>query len=595
MGPTYDAAIGAQSVLARSAPVAPQPAAPEPSVASGLGEDKALRDLLGSAYDAALGAQSVLARSAPVAPQPAAPEPSVASELGEYEALRDLLGPAYDAAVGTEPALAPGAQRADEQVTAPAPRAARIAPLPQSSAPAAPYELPPEYYDRVPPTELGPSDWVPPPLPDEAYALSDQPPWAGDEPPLPEVVPPLTPADDWEAPWNHECVREPQVLAPQVGAGSAGHGGSRRLGASKPYQRRASERNPRLASGAAAPTARAASGRRAPRTAEPAVPLVKDLDEVSSSVGLHPYDPDALSGRRGRRGPEIKDLDGSASTVSMPYEQALSGYSIELDATGAGAPDAAPRRKGRGSKYRQKPQANSLDELSSSVTLPVGAQSAEHNEEPAASKRRSSRYSRRPKAPQVSSLDELSSSVTLPIGTHSDAPEIADAAAAAVSAAGADAPGAADGTDEVTLAYNEMIRLLTAREYSAYELTRKCAGRFAAAAVATALARCQEQGFQSDERYADLLVRHMRLALYGSYKLRLEAQRKGVDWHLVEAALASNELDWYELAYECLRKKYTAADLTDYKTRVKANGFLGRRGFETAEREYALARLARGE
>ena len=595
LGTAYDAAVGAHSVLAPSAPVAPQPAAPEPPVASGLGEDEALRDLLGSAYGAAMGAHSVLAPSAPVAPQPAAPEPSVASELGEDEALRDLLGPAYDAAVGTEPALAQGAQRADEQVTAPAPRAARIAPLPQSSAPAAPYELPPEYYDRVPPTELGPSDWVPPPLPDEAYALSDQPPWAGDEPPLPEVVPPLTPADDWEAPWNHECMREPQVLAPQVGAGSAGHGGSLRLGASKPYQRRASERNPRLASGAAAPTARAASGRRAPRTAEPAVSLVKDLDEVSSSVGLHPYDPDALSGRRGRRGPEIKDLDGSASTVSMPYEQALSGYSIELDATGAGAPDAAPRRKGRGSKSRQKPQANSLDELSSSVTLPVGAQSAEHNEEPAASKRRSSRYSRRPKAPQVSSLDELSSSVTLPIGTHSDAPEIADAAAAAVSAAGADALGAADGTDEVTLAYNEMIRLLTAREYSAYELTRKCAGRFAAAAVATALARCQEQGFQSDERYADLLVRHMRLALYGSYKLRLEAQRKGVDWHLVEAALASNELDWYELAYECLRKKYTAADLTDYKTRVKANGFLGRRGFETAEREYALARLARGE
>ena len=595
LGTAYDAAVGAHSVLAPSAPAALPPAAPEPPVASELGEDEALRDLLGSAYGAALGAQSVLARSAPVAPPPAAPEPPVASELGEDEALRDLLGPAYDAAVGTEPALAPGAQRADEQVTAPAPRAARIAPLPQSSAPAALYELPPEYYDRVPPTELGPSDWVPPPLPDEAYAFSDQPPWAGDEPPLPEVVPPLPPAEDWEAPWNHECVREPQVLAPQVGAGSAGHGGSLRLGASKPYQRRASERNPRLASGAAAPTARAASGRRAPRTAEPAVPLVKDLDEVSSSVGLHPYDPDALSGRRGRRGPEIKDLDGSASTVSMPYEQALSGYSIELDATGAGAPDAAPRRKGLGSKYRQKPQANSLDELSSSVTLPVGAQSAEHNEEPAASKRRSSRYSRRPKAPQVSSLDELSSSVTLPIGTHSDAPEIADAAAAAVSAAGADALGAADGTDEVTLAYNEMIRLLTAREYSAYELTRKCAGRFAAAAVATALARCQEQGFQSDERYADLLVRHMRLALYGSYKLRLEAQRKGVDWHLVEAALASNELDWYELAYECLRKKYTAADLTDYKTRVKANGFLGRRGFETAEREYALARLARGE
>ena len=214
----------------------------------------------------------------------------------------------------------------------------------------------------------------------------------------------------------------------------------------------------------------------------------------------------------------------------MPYEQALSGYSVELDATGAGAAESAPRGKRRGSQYRRVRQAPSLEDSASSVTLPLGAQSDEPHEEPAATKRRSSRYSRRPQAAQVSSLDELSSSVTLPLGACSvepDAPETNDSAVdASVSTVAQDAAG----SDEVTLAYNEMIRLLTAREYSAYELTRKCTGRFAPTAVAAALARCQEQGFQSDERYADLLVRHMRLALYGSYKLRLEAQRKGVDW-----------------------------------------------------------------
>ena len=543
---------------------------------------------------------------------PAEPERAVTPQVSfaehdalEDEALRALLGPAYDAAVGASPALAP-MPRSDtsEPQTARAPQAAPTSSLAQNLAVAA--SQPPEldaWVPPAPPEELSAADWVPPPLPDEAYASYDMPPWAGDEPPLPDEVPALAPAESWDAPWSHEC-EKPQTVAPAWSQVGASRGSSRRAGAiqARPLARGARGRTapsqgttpPR----ATPPRAMRAHGRSAAAAPEASVPYVKDLDEVSSSVGLHPYDPEALAGRRGRRGPEVKDLEGSASTVSMPYEQALSGYSVELDATGAGAAESTPRGKRCGSQYRRIRQAPSLEESASSVTLPLGAQSDELSEEPAATKRRNSRYSRRPQAAQVSSLDELSSSVTLPLGACPLEPDAPDTAVSAVDATvAAPAAGAQDaaGSDEVTLAYNEMIRLLTAREYSAYELTRKCTGRFAPAAVAAALARCQEQGFQSDERYADLWVRHMRLALYGSYKLRLEAQRKGVDWHLVETSLVKNELDWYELAYQCLCKKYSAADLSDYKTRVKANGFLGRRGFETAEREYALARLARGE
>ena len=593
LGPAYDVAVGESTSLDSSAPK------PAPTEESESNEDEALRDLLGPAYDAAVGESTLLDSSTPK------PAPTEAPSRNKDEALRDLLGPAYDAAVGASPALAP-MPRSDtsEPQTARAPQAAPTSSLAQNLAVAA--SQPPELDAWVPPSppeELSAADWVPPPLPDEAYASYDMPPWAGDEPPLPDEVPALAPAESWDAPWSHEC-EKPQTVAPAWSQVGASRGSSRRAGAiqARPLARGARGRTapsqgttpPR----ATPPRAMRAHGRSAAAAPEASVPYVKDLDEVSSSVGLHPYDPEALAGRRGRRGPEVKDLEGSASTVSMPYEQALSGYSVELDATGAGAAESAPRGKRCGSQYRRIRQAPSLEESASSVTLPLGAQSDELSEEPAATKRRNSRYSRRPQAAQVSSLDELSSSVTLPLGACPLEPDAPDTAVSAVDATvAAPAAGAQDaaGSDEVTLAYNEMIRLLTAREYSAYELTRKCTGRFAPAAVAAALARCQEQGFQSDERYADLLVRHMRLALYGSYKLRLEAQRKGVDWHLVEAALVKNELDWYELAYQCLRKKYSAADLSDYKTRVKANGFLGRRGFETAEREYALARLARGE
>ena len=594
LGPAYDAAVGAGTLLDSSAPKSAPSEAPEAN------EDEALRALLGPAYDAAVGESTLLDSSAPKSAPPEAPS------RNKDEALRDLLGPTYDAAVGASPALAP-MPRSDtsEPQTARAPQAAPTSSLAQNLAVAA--SQPPELDAWVPPSppeELSAADWVPPPLPDEAYASYDMPPWAGDEPPLPDEVPALAPAESWDAPWSHECAIEPQTPAPAWSQVGASRGSSRRAGAiqARPLARGARGRTapsqgttpPR----ATPPRAMRAHGRSAAAAPKASVPYVKDLDEVSSSVGLHPYDPEALAGRRGRRGPEVKDLEGSASTVSMPYEQALSGYSVELDATGAGAAESAPRGKRCGSQYRRIRQAPSLEESASSVTLPLGAQSDELSEEPAATKRRNSRYSRRPQAAQVSSLDELSSSVTLPLGACPLEPDAPDTAVSAVDATvAAPAAGAQDaaGSDEVTLAYNEMIRLLTAREYSAYELTRKCTGRFAPAAVAAALARCQEQGFQSDERYADLLVRHMRLALYGSYKLRLEAQRKGVDWHLVETALVKNELDWYELAYQCLCKKYSAADLSDYKTRVKANGFLGRRGFETAEREYALARLARGE
>ena len=588
LGPAYDAAVGESTALASSTPKSAPSEAPEAN------EDEALRDLLGPAYDAAVGESTLLDSSAPKSAPPEAPS------RNKDEALRDLLGPTYDAAVGASPALAP-MPRSDtsEPQTARAPQAAPTSSLAQNLAVAA--SQPPELDAWVPPSppeELSAADWVPPPLPDEAYASYDMPPWAGDEPPLPDEVPALAPAESWDAPWSHEC-EKPQTVAPAWSQVGASRGSSRRAGAiqARPLARGARGRTA-PSQGTTPPRAMRAHGRSAAAAPEASVPYVKDLDEVSSSVGLHPYDPEALAGRRGRRGPEVKDLEGSASTVSMPYEQALSGYSVELDATGAGAAESTPRGKRCGSQYRRIRQAPSLEESASSVTLPLGAQSDELSEEPAATKRRNSRYSRRPQAAQVSSLDELSSSVTLPLGACPLEPDAPDTAVSAVDATvAAPAAGAQDaaGSDEVTLAYNEMIRLLTAREYSAYELTRKCTGRFAPAAVAAALARCQEQGFQSDERYADLLVRHMRLALYGSYKLRLEAQRKGVDWHLVETALVSNELDWYELAYQCLCKKYSAADLSDYKTRVKANGFLGRRGFETAEREYALARLARGE
>lgn len=554
-------ALGAPVYLPESQPEPPEPAPPEVSFAQHDAlEDEALRALLGPAYAAAIGATAVLDHSA--APDPIKTQAKEGQSLVVAETSRSLE---TKGAVGQPLASAGPGRPLETKGAVGRPRVAaetsrsletkRAVGEPWVSA-GTDHSLETRRFAEPAASDTWDSPWggarelIPPPLPDEAYldpTASAVPPWLGAEPPMPDDLP--------------ETVEPPSVLPGPRG------------------QTRNGRRGGRLR-------------QRAPQAESPAS-YVKELNDVSSTVQLHPYDEVAPAGRgrRARRGPEVKDLDTAASTVSLPFSEATSGYSVELDATGASAAEVGTKGrygKKRGRRSSSSHSASSLDDLSAGVTLPLSGRAVETEPRGAPQPQRHSAR----RGASAASLDDITAGVTLPLRERAEESAAVVPAAGALAEAPAAAPAAAD---EVTLAYNEMIRLLTAREYSAAELTRKCRGRFAPEAVATALARCQAQGFQSDERYADLLVRHMRLALYGSYKLKLEAERKGVAWHLVEAALAANELDWFELAYECLAKKYRASDLADYKTKVKANAFLGRRGFATAEREYALARLERGE
>lgn len=142
--------------------------------------------------------------------------------------------------------------------------------------------------------------------------------------------------------------------------------------------------------------------------------------------------------------------------------------------------------------------------------------------------------------------------------------------------------------DSVEKAVNEMVRLLTGREYGAQELTEKCLLRFTPEAVAQALAICQERGYQSEERYGQMLVRHMEFSLYGPMKLQLEARRKKVSWELLQELSA--DVDWEQLAYEALVKKYGLTVL-DYPTQRKALAYVARRGFSSSCCLNALHRM----
>lgn len=142
---------------------------------------------------------------------------------------------------------------------------------------------------------------------------------------------------------------------------------------------------------------------------------------------------------------------------------------------------------------------------------------------------------------------------------------------------------------EPVQAYNYMIQLLTRREYSQAELRQKLQGRFSPEAIATALERCVEYGYQSDSRHAEMLVRHMEFSGYGPQKLWLESRRKGADSD--EIKRLSADVDWDEIAYQALTRKFTADQMADFATRNKALAYLARRGFSASSGYAAIQRL----
>lgn len=145
---------------------------------------------------------------------------------------------------------------------------------------------------------------------------------------------------------------------------------------------------------------------------------------------------------------------------------------------------------------------------------------------------------------------------------------------------------------DVSKAFNYMVGLLSRREYSEKELKSKASQRFTEDAITEALVKLKDMNYQSDERYANMLVRNTEFSHYGPQRLKAKASQKGIDRELIDESL--NEVDWDSHALKVLIKKYGTKPL-DFKERNKALAFLSRRGFDYDTCIKALERLNNGE
>jgi regulatory protein len=130
-------------------------------------------------------------------------------------------------------------------------------------------------------------------------------------------------------------------------------------------------------------------------------------------------------------------------------------------------------------------------------------------------------------------------------------------------------------------AYQKALELLVRREHSRRELGRKLTARgIQHDAADAAMDKLAAQGFQDEQRFADMLARSRAAGGHGPIRIRAELAMHGLAREVAEAALESCATDWAESAHTLVGRRYSAADLADPAKRRKAVEFLLRRGFE---------------
>jgi regulatory protein len=133
------------------------------------------------------------------------------------------------------------------------------------------------------------------------------------------------------------------------------------------------------------------------------------------------------------------------------------------------------------------------------------------------------------------------------------------------------------------------LRLLARREHSRFELARKLRQRkLPASVIDNVLDAYENEGWLSDERFADVYGRQRRENGYGPVRIRSELQQRGVShWPAALAGMTDN--DWISLAVIARAKKFGLGPVKDdWPEKARQARFLAQRGFSSEQAERAL-------
>ena len=99
--------------------------------------------------------------------------------------------------------------------------------------------------------------------------------------------------------------------------------------------------------------------------------------------------------------------------------------------------------------------------------------------------------------------------------------------------------------------------------------------------IDSAINKLIDQGYQSDSRYAEMIVRKgLGSKAWGKRRIEQEMKVKGISSDVIEEALeVLNEDDPLERAKDALAKKFRGREIKDQKEWARAMRFLARQGF----------------
>lgn len=138
-------------------------------------------------------------------------------------------------------------------------------------------------------------------------------------------------------------------------------------------------------------------------------------------------------------------------------------------------------------------------------------------------------------------------------------------------------------------AQNSALRSLGRREHSAAQLKAKLEFRgYDDETVEQTVEKLTEKGWQSDARYAELLVRSRVAQGYGPVRIEAELSVAGIPDAEIAAALDAAECNWTELAQSVQQRKFGSLP-ENMAERHKQYRYLAGRGF-APEQIFAVLR-----
>lgn len=132
-------------------------------------------------------------------------------------------------------------------------------------------------------------------------------------------------------------------------------------------------------------------------------------------------------------------------------------------------------------------------------------------------------------------------------------------------------------------------RLLARREQSRYELYNKLRQQnYSNELIQTWLEKFAQADIQSDQRFAEMLLRSRFNKGYGELRLRQEYKLHQIESSIVAQTLDESGVDWFELAKNVLLKKFKQLKIVEPKQQQKYYRFLQQRGFLGEQIHYAI-------